>query len=328
MFELTKVSYSAISTFKGCETDYFCNYILRLPQRQKSSTMIGTGVHKVLECVCGLQKQEQEGKKRPMIKDDYAGNVYKTTPLEKICDRVYNKMVELTPKVQWKPADKKKYLKLVDIGMKSKNSPYQYKITDVEKYFRIELKDYDWAHLGDGKYLCISGVIDVLYIDNQDRYCVLDYKTGKPKYDWNSGKVMEYSDFMKNMQLCMYYFALRKLMPDVEPVIKLWYLQSDEVITLYFDDTLFEYVEKFIRNSYEKIKSMKKPRQNRSWKCSKFCCWGKQKFSDIDRPELSIKNQSANFLTNAGEEMTVCEAVHAFMQFRSVEDIVKNCKKG
>lgn len=327
MFELTKISYSAISTFKGCETDYFCNYILRLPQRQKSSTMIGTGVHKVLECVCGIQKQVQEGVKKPHIKDDYAGSVFKSTSLEKICERVYEKMVELTPKVDWKPADKKKYLKLVDIGMKSKHSPYQYKITDVEKYFRIELSEYDWAKIDDKTHLCISGVVDVLYIDNDGQHCVLDYKTGKPKYDWNTGKEMSYVDFTQNMQLCMYYFALRKLMPEVEPIIKLWYLQSDEIVTLFFDDSIFEYVEKFIKNSYEKILSMKTPRQNRSWKCSKFCCWGKQKFSDIDRPDLSINNQTDNFLTKAGEEMTVCEAVHAFMKYRSVEDTIKNCKK-
>lgn len=327
MYELTKISYSAISTFKSCETDYFCKYILNLPQRQKSSTMIGTGVHKVLECLCAIEKQKKEGVKRPLVVDQYAGKVYKNTPLETIIDRVYDKMVELTPKVTWKKKDRTKYLKLVDIGLNSKNSPYQYDILDVEKYFLLKLDGYPWAKIGDDSYLSISGVIDVLYTDNNKQCCVLDYKTGKPKYDWNTGKTMTYTDFTQNIQLCMYYFALRKLMPDVQPILKLWYLQSDEVVTLFFDDSVFSYVERFLEESYQKIKNLKKPRQNRSWKCSKFCCWGKQKFSDIDKSNLSISNQVDNFITKQGEEMTVCEAIHAFMKFRTIEEIVTNCKE-
>lgn len=326
MFELTKISYSAISTFKNCEMDYFCRYILKLPERQKSSTMIGTGVHKVLECICGLSKQTQDGVKRPLIVDQYAGKVYKSTPLQTIIDRVYDKMVELTPKVEWKKADRTKYLKLVDIGLNSKHSPSQYRITDVEKYFRLQLSEYDWAKIDDENHLSISGVIDVLYIDDKGQHCVLDYKTGAPKKDWNTNEIMEYKDFTTNMQLCMYYFALRKLMPDVQPVLKLWYLQSDEVVTLFFDDSIFDYVEQFIRTNYEKIINLKKPKQSKSWKCSSFCCWGKQKFSEIQRPELSIENNADNFLTKKGEEMTICEAVHAFMKFRDIDSIVKNCK--
>ena len=327
MFELTKLSYSAISTFEGCQTDYFCNYILKLPQREKASTMIGTGVHKVLECICGISKQVSEGVKRPLVEDEYAGKVYKNTPLKTIVDRVYDKMVEMTPKVIWTDEDRKKYLGLVNMGLNSEHSPSTHKIIDVERYFRIELKDYDWAKINEDAHLCISGVIDVLFINERGEYCVLDYKTGKPEYDWNTGKKNTYKDYYKNTQLCMYYFALRKLMPDITPVIKLWYLQNDKLVSLYFEDSVLAYVEQFLEENYKKISSMKKPKQNRSWRCSKFCCWGKQTFSDIDRPDLAITNQTDNFLTKKGEEMTVCEAVHAFMKFREMDSIVKNCKK-
>lgn len=325
MFEITKLSYSAISCFEGCQTDYYCRYILGLPQLDNKGQFIGIGVHKVLECLCNLEKQVIAGKKLPVVKDEYAGNVYKTTSIEKLKDRVYKSIVAKTPKLQWEDKDRKKYDKLVDIGLKSKNAPYGDEIIDTEKYFNIPL-NYSWAKIEENKYLGISGVIDVYYKNSNGEHCILDYKTGKPEHDWNTNKKLIYSDYYKNIQLCMYYFALRKLYPNIEPIIKIWYLQNDKLITIYFSDDVIPYVEEFLEKSFEKIRKMEKPKQSRSFKCTSFCSWGKQKFSDIDRPDLAISNKIDNFITKEGHEMTICEAIHAFLKFRTIEQITNNCK--
>lgn len=326
MFEITKLSYSAISTFDGCETDYYCRYLLNLPGLDNKGQYIGIGVHKVLECLCNLEKQVKEGKKLPVVKDEYAGNVYKTTPIHKLIDRVYKSIVAKTPQLNWEDKDRKKYEKLIQVGLESKNSPYGNTIVETEKYFNIQLTEYPWANIGTDKYLSISGVIDVYYINNNGEHCILDYKTGKPEHDWNANKKMVYNDYYSSTQLCMYYFALRKLYKDIEPIIKIWYLQNDKLITIYFTDDVISYVEDFLKKSFDKIRGLEKPKQNRSFKCKQFCSWGKQKFSDIGRPDLAIVNRTDNFITKTDEEMTICEAIHAFQKFRSIDKITEKCK--
>ncbi len=88
--------------------------------------------------------------------------------------------------------------------------PFNRKIVDAERYFRIKIVD------GEKTYTC-SGLMDLTTELDKDTIEIFDYKTGRFK--------MSYPDCLKDIQLMMYYYAAKRLYPKYKNhMITIYYL--------------------------------------------------------------------------------------------------------
>jgi len=146
--------------------------------------------------------------------------------------------------------------------------------------FNIEIKQ-PWAKLPNGDYLRIKGTIDlVTEIDKGVIECI-DYKTGA-RYDWGKGKEKTYEDLMEDPQLMLYYYALRKSLPEYEAVmLSIFFIRNGGPFTLAFDDSILEKVENNLRKNFEEIRDCQKPKLRdptyKEFQCKTLCGFFKQK---------------------------------------------------
>ncbi|MCK5610083.1 PD-(D/E)XK nuclease family protein [Candidatus Pacearchaeota archaeon] len=88
--------------------------------------------------------------------------------------------------------------------------PFNRKIVDAERYFRITIED------GGRKYIC-TGLMDLTTELDEDTIEIFDYKTGRFK--------MSYPDCLTDIQLMMYYYAAKRLYPEYKNhMITIYYL--------------------------------------------------------------------------------------------------------
>lgn len=84
---------------------------------------------------------------------------------------------------------------------------------------------------------------------------------------------------MVDPQLLIYYYAIRKLYPDIKNlIITIFFINDGGPYTLCFTDSDFVKVEKMVRAKFEKVKNTTIPRLTKTWKCSKFCYFGMNSF--------------------------------------------------
>ena len=335
MLRIEKLSASSITTFDSCQMDFFCQYILNLPQQDRVNTIIGTAVHTFLEILAQFKLDKQNN-----ICKDHETEIGEISPLhdsDYIADLCYDYYSATNSHLDWNNESEDKFYDLIDTALSSKYSPQNLKIIQPERYFKFKLEEFDWAHYSyldkDGNLqkdcLTISGLIDLIYQNKHSETVFLDYKTGKPEYDWNKGKKYKYKDYFHNIQLCLYYYAITKLFPELKsPIVQIWFLQNNKVITLNFGDKEINFIINKIRKTFEAAKKINSPEKNISYKCKCFCQWGKRSMLDVDRRDLSLVSDGSQHLTQDGDEMMICEVIHKFVRHRGVDRVIERIRDG
>lgn len=178
--------------------------------------------------------------------------------------------------------------------------PRRQNIVQAEKRFDITI-DEPWAkykYVVDGGILegqlAFKGTIDLIIQSPNGGYEVVDYKTGQRK-NWAKGYVKEYEHFERDPQLILYYYAVRKLYPEIDNVImNIYWIRDGGPYSLCFDDDFLVKAELLLRRQFEEIRKNIKPKmcspKQTDFKCTKLCHFYKNSIN--------------------GSEHNICKEVH------------------
>lgn len=192
-----------------------------------------------------------------------------------------------------------------------------------EKFFEFELP-HDWAayryELSDGTILegqlKIRGTIDlVVAVDGYPGLVeMIDWKTGR-RLDWATGEEKDWKKLRRDKQLLLYHYALRKLLPEISGVVvTIVFIRDGGPFSLDFgpDDMLA--AEEMLREKFEAIKRDGPPRLNKSWKCTKFCHFGRNNWGDSGKTVCEFMREEAIQLgtTKLWEKYADVDAVRSY----------------
>lgn len=189
------LSPSRVSTFKHCSQKYYCNYILKMPDKGNSGSQRGSTTHDAMEFLeLDANKKYQE----EILKEN-------TVRGQTI---VWDKVLELAKTYT---VDDEENLQLIDqfivTALKFDRPPNNMKESFSERSF-----DFEEIDLDRGVNYRARGRFDKYYIieDLANRSLGIiyrDYKTSKAKY----GK----ADLIENLQGGIYQLALKYLHPEI-----------------------------------------------------------------------------------------------------------------
>lgn len=199
------LSASKIKTLKSCSWQYWCKYILKLPDKTNSGALIGDTVHIILECL-GSARHKSHYNKIVKNKDIFASKAIKRMVHKHIKRKNLNETTDLE-NIRSMALNGLTY----DFFGKKYGEP-----TEV-----VSEKDFEILVQEEGIEYKIKGFIDKLFIyGNHGVVLIRDFKTNKKKYE---GK--EVTD---NLQDYMYTLAIRKLYPELKDVkMEFLFLKQD-----------------------------------------------------------------------------------------------------
>ncbi len=174
----------------------------------------------------------------------------------------------------------------------------------------------------------LQGTID--RIDKQDDgvYEIVDWKTGRYRKDWATGKTKEQADFFLDAQLRIYHMATLKLFPNAHTVlVTIYYINAGGAYTVHFQDKDLELTEKMLKKKFDEIRACTVPQlvterdPMMRWKCQKLCHFGKTTFEGTD--VVPIKEKRYGQVTPHGEYMSKCQQVRYMIQKYGLDWVTK-----
>ena len=290
----------------------------------------GTIVHKVMEILAEIKLHQQRGEM--YVEDDICGkiNIFEYN-LDAIIESCYNHYKKYS-KHEWAAADYRECVRWTNKALEYAGGEYDPRnnhIIRAEQPFDFEVRK-DWAmyeYKGpDGKpiegFLALKGTMDQIWQVNDDTYMILDWKTGK-RWNWATGEEKTYKKLQNDPQLMMYYYAVINLFPKIENVMLcIYYINDGGPFNICFSKKDIPRIEKMLRQKFEDIKNTQIPMRNRSWKCGKFCHYGKTTFEGTH--VQPIEEFRRNQVCRVGETMTMCEQTAMVLQHRSMDTVIKN----
>lgn len=295
---------------------------LRAPSNKKAN--LGTIVHKAMEILARYKKAKQEG--HSSYDDEYLGVIQLDviTP-EWAATRAYEYYIATDDFIDcgWSNSDLRTCIEWTQaiIGFnKGQFDPRNRTIIEPEQRFDFTI-DKPWAHYDyviNGEtvsgQLGLKGTMDLVVQDEPGLIEVIDYKTGR-REDWAKNWKLPYSAHVKKTykdlrydpQLCLYHYAACHLFPESEEVfVTIIFINDGGPYTLCFDRSDVEFTERIIRTKFEEIKNTGCPILNRSWKCSKFCHYGK-----TQSEEDSTKTM-CEFFRDKAKEIGIDETIQKY----------------
>lgn len=317
-----------------CEQQYFIEYVLghRGPSGQKADK--GTIVHKILEILAIIKKAQQDSVQT--INDDIVPVIdVQNYDLDNIIDIVYNHYSVAASHHKWTPKDKKDCKEWVYKAIQFNGGmfdPRNRNILCPEQHFDFEIKKpwakYSYSTL-EGKLegnLALKGTIDLITKANDKTIEIIDWKTGK-RLDWATGQEKTLEKLEKDPQLRIYHYAISHLYPEIEHIIfSIYFINDGGPFSICFDKSSLKDTEDMLRQKFEIIKSVKKPKLNKSWMCNKLCHFGKTTFQN-DEKILPILEYRDNQTCQAGSFMTKCEQIKHDIELHGMKDVLQSYKK-
>lgn len=312
-----------------CEQQYFLEYVLgyRSPSNKKADK--GTICHKVLEILAHIKLCNQNNE--TIYNDDLIGQIdINLYDLDKITRDVYSHYTSQFKHHEWTPTDLKDCLKWVNKAIVDHNGAFDPRtrtIVQPEQHFDIVI-DKPWADYSyktkdinlEGK-LAIKGTIDLITKVNDSTLEVIDWKTGR-RLDWATGQEKTLEKLYNDPQLKIYHYALSKLYPEYDHIImSINFINDGGAFSMCFDKSDLNETENLIRKKFEQIKSCKKPRLSKSWKCTKLCYFGKNIFENHPSV-LPILEYRDNQLCGKGNYMTMCEQIKHDIELKGMDSVV------
>ena len=333
MIPITYFRSSSFSTHSMCPMKYFNDYILGWPGEGNKAADRGTIIHKCLEVLANLKKNQQEGKKTYTDKD-IKMRVSDKTDVDKIIERVYKYFTEAFDHHTWEESDYKTCKKLTHMALNDNEGnfdPRNLNIVEVEGHFDFDIEE-DWAkykyevngEIIEG-YLSLKGTIDLITQLDEETLEVIDWKSGK-RLNWATGEVYTLENLKDNIQLRLYHLALTKMYPHIKYImVTINYIKEGGPYTISFDENDIPETLRRIREKFELIRDTKIPKLNKSWKCTRFCNQGMSTFEDTNVSPIVELREGCR--TPIGNIMTKCEQVLYSLKHRSTEEVINNMTK-
>lgn len=299
-----------------CQQQFFIEYNLGIKGNSGKSAVKGTITHRCMQLLADQKLAMDAG--NDSFEDDDFGHVTveECDDFDHITELAWNLYVPDEPHLKFAPADKRdciRWLHRAVDHMDGVFDPRKQDIVEAEKFFDFEIVK-KWAKYKydiDGEvvegHLCLKGTVDLI-IDHGDCYECIDYKTGARK-NWATGNEYtldgvgaERDSLEDNHQLLMYYYALRRDFADKPLLMSIYYINTGGVFTLAFEDDDLKRAELTIKKRFDEIRDNKNPSilsGKQSWKCSKICHFGKNKFE--------------------GSSQTMCQDIHQHTQLHGIE---------
>lgn len=285
---VTYLRSSSIGAYSFCEMKYFFSYVLGFREKSNKKAAKGTITHKALELLARKKLALQNGESN--VVDDETETKWamnKLTPDVAIKYAWDHYVTGPEAHHKWEDADlndcRNWMYKVVD----SPYSPMGLNVYKPECYFDYEIP-YDWANysyeLDNGEViegrLAIKGTVDLILLNPRMEgvYELIDWKTGARK-DWGTGKIKDEVSLMKDPQLLLYYYALRKaILPKAKQVIiTINFINDGGDYPLLFDDSHLHLAENMLKSKFLEIKGNRRPRCVDDWRCTRLCEFGKTK---------------------------------------------------
>jgi hypothetical protein len=325
---ITYLRSSSYGSHSLCEQQYFLEYVLgiRGPGNKKADK--GTICHKVLEILASIKLTLQNNE--TYFNDDVLGQIdVNNYNLDDLIINVYNYYTAQFKHHEWELKDFKDCRLWVNKALteyKGSFDPRNRTIVQPEQHFDL-LIEKPWAKYKydtkDGVlegYLAIKGTIDLITKIDDKTYEVVDWKTGR-RLDWATGEEKTLAKLQDDPQLRMYHYAVSKLYPNIEYfVVSINFINDGGAFSIYFDKSDLPKTETMLRKKFEIIKESKKPQLNKTWKCTKFCHFGKTTFEDTHvKP---IKEYRPNQTCSTNQTMTKCEQVKHDIDLMGMSNVV------
>jgi len=292
---------SSLSTYEGCQFQYFLEYVLNMPSRSGKKALLGTIVHHVLELIARAKKNN-----RPFDSYMDADN------LLRICWDRY--MKEEGVNYDIKNADFKFCQKTLVKVMEGRYNPLGLKVIDVEKRFQIPItldgfsfNYYDMmTKSSKSGFYELRGTSDLVTEIDKNTLEIIDWKTGSRK-DWNTGKLKDY-DYLSNndLQLRIYDLAMSLVYPKYKNrMLTIHFVNDGGPFTVTFDDSQRKETLDILKDKINNIESNWLPLRLKEtnpkdarWKCKNVCHFGKTK-------------------TDNGS--SYCDSIHSYMVHNGIE---------
>jgi hypothetical protein len=315
-----------------CEQQFFGEYVLGWRGLSGQKADKGTICHKVLEILAVIKKGIQDNEE--YIEDDLLGKIHTTKySLDSIIEKVYKHYTEANSHHKWAPKDYKDCHAWVYKAIEFNSGmfdPRNRHILCPEQHFDIEIKK-PWAKYSydtpDGKlegHLALKGTIDLITLVNDNTIEIIDWKTGR-RLDWATGEEKTQEKLENDPQLRIYHYAISHLYPSIEHIIfSIYFINDGGPFSICFDKSDIPKTEDMLRQKFEIVKNVRKPRLTKSWMCSKLCHFGKTTFENTNiQPQIEYRDGQ---ICKVGDVMTKCEQLKHDIELNGMSKTVETYK--
>lgn len=269
-----------MNSLEFCEQQHFLSYICGFPSPSNKAAAKGNIIHKAMEFLAYKSQAMAFGEGAYVVPELGRYDLAFPSTYEEILDLAYDYYSKTETHLIWKEIDYKDCIKWFKKAREfdgGRFNPLNQDVLSVEQFFDIEIAQpwafysfiaNDFQHNG---FLRMRGSIDLIVRINDQVIEIVDYKTGR-KYNWAKEKEKTYEDLQNDLQLRLYFYAVRKLFPQYKYVmVTLFYINADGATTVTFDDSEIEKTEELLREYFERVSKIKQPKLSKSWKCDKLC---------------------------------------------------------
>lgn len=292
----------------------------------------GTILHKVMEILAVIKKAQQDNNK--IIDDDILGQInIDSYNLDILIEKVYKHYSEANSHHRWSDKDYRDCKSWVYKTIQFNNGMFDPRNCDIvqpEQRFDITIKK-PWAEYSydtaEGKlegYLALKGTIDLITKIDDKTFEIVDYKSGK-RLDWATGQEKTQEKLENDPQLRIYHYAVSHLYPEIEHIIfTIYFINDGGPFSICFDKSDIPKTEDMLRQKFEIVKNVRKPRLTKSWMCSKLCHFGKTTFEGTPiEPLIEYRDGQ---VCSPGSTMTKCEQIKHDTELHGM-DVVVNLYK-
>jgi hypothetical protein len=300
---------SSLNQYKTCEMRYLFEYVLGDKVPTSKSACLGTMFHKTFEIRSLAKKAIQENQSK--IIDDNFGelSVDQCRDYKLIHDKSFEYYSKIEQHLKLSKKDYDDVLGWIEFSLSkySEYDPFNLDIVAAELFFDIEI-DKPWAKyksMINGEdvsgNLRIKGTMDTVIRHSDTVYEMFDYKTGKYRTDFATGKEKDLEYLKKDTQLLLYLIALKTLYPNVDFMLSLFYVNKGGIFTVTADDKMLSDAWQMLEDNYKNISKNYNPKQldprHLDYRCKYLCPFSKP--SEDDK-SISICCNAKNRISKDG----------------------------
>jgi hypothetical protein len=307
---------SMINTLDLCQNKFFIEYVLGHRGFTHFKAILGTCVHKCVEILAESKKSKQNQQER--FSDNELGE-FDTNLIITASDDTLAHITRLSfdyfttkPDHDFQFTNEHyntvlKWFKKVLNCQNGRFNPLNNYIISTEEQFTIPIEE-DWAKFNN-QYYTLSGTIDMV-IQSGNSYECVDWKSGSI-INWKTRTKKTYKDLMKDTQLNLYYYVLRKLYPDKPLIMTIFYINDGEQFSLAMDERNEQLALNIIKESLDTIRNMTVPLLKGNgvdFFCQKVCQFYKQP------PDNTLGNNYCTCINNCIKKHGIDHVMNNYKQ--------------
>lgn len=264
---VTYMRSSSISSYKLCQFKWALNYVFGVREEANNAASVGNAVHKALELRAWAKKCQQDGVDT-FIEPESKFEISVKNALDKEYALQFGYVLyfkenpNMSTDGNWIKA-LQMFNSVVNPGI---YDPAKLDIVTPEQFFDLPIEKpwavYKETNPFNGEEqefsLRVRGTVDLIAKLSDDVIHYIDWKTGR-QWDWASGKKKTYESLDNDEQLLLYYYALRKLYPDKQVIMTIYYIVGEGPITLNYGDEHITKAEEMIEKNFKDMLKNKMP---------------------------------------------------------------------